>query len=71
MNIAFDLGRKATKQTNKQRNIFQKPTKVLQETLHNLYDTVSQARTAHVQDEITLEMAPIDFDFKRKHKEVG
>ena len=31
---------------------------------------MSQARTSHVQDEITLEMAPIDFDFKRKHKEV-
>lgn len=47
-----------------------KPTKVLQESLHKLYYRLGQEVPRHGHDEITLDMAPIDQDFKRKHKEV-
>lgn len=51
--------------------ILQKPAKVLQETLIKLFDEWTQMPSAasHVQEEISLEMPSIDFDFKRKRKE--
>lgn len=47
-----------------------KPTKVLQETLHKLYDRMNQELPRQGHDDVTLEIAPIDQDFKRKHREV-
>ncbi|KAL4227448.1 DENN domain-containing protein 4B [Mactra antiquata] len=47
-----------------------KPFKVLQETLRTLYDRLAHEVPRYGQDEISLDMAPIDQDFKRKHKEM-
>ncbi|XP_053405869.1 C-myc promoter-binding protein-like isoform X2 [Mercenaria mercenaria] len=47
-----------------------KATKVLQESLHKLYDRLNQELPRQGHDEVTLDIAPIDQDFKRKHKEM-
>jgi len=47
-----------------------KPTKVLQDSLHTLYDRLIKELPRQGHDEVTLDMAPIDQDFKRKHREV-
>ncbi|XP_033751078.1 C-myc promoter-binding protein-like [Pecten maximus] len=47
-----------------------KAAKVLYNTLHRLFDELCAQRShTHSIDEISLEMAPIDHDFKRKRKE--
>ncbi|XP_041375007.1 C-myc promoter-binding protein-like [Gigantopelta aegis] len=48
-----------------------KPARVLLESLHRLFDIlVLQPDQPHTTDEVSLEMAPIDYDFKRKNKEM-
>ena len=49
----------------------QKPARVLQDTLHKLFDELSTRQgLGHNIDEVNLEMGSIDTDFKRKRKEV-
>ncbi|XP_060579637.1 C-myc promoter-binding protein-like [Ruditapes philippinarum] len=47
-----------------------KATKVLQESLHKLYDRLNEELPRQGHDDVTLDIAPIDQDFKRKHKEM-
>ncbi|XP_052793201.1 C-myc promoter-binding protein-like isoform X2 [Mya arenaria] len=47
-----------------------KPTKVLQESLHRLYDRLVVELPRHGQDDSTVDLAPLDQDFKKKHKEI-
>ncbi|XP_067665838.1 C-myc promoter-binding protein-like isoform X2 [Haliotis asinina] len=48
-----------------------KAARVLLETLHNLFDVITlHPDQAHTTDEVSLEMAPIDHDFKWKKKEM-
>jgi hypothetical protein len=44
---------------------------VLQESLHKLYDRLNEELPRQGHDDVTLDIAPIDQDFKRKHKEVS
>ncbi|XP_052281049.1 DENN domain-containing protein Crag-like [Dreissena polymorpha] len=46
-----------------------KPAKVLQESLHKLYDKLSTVKWSG-HDESTVDMGPMDLDFKRKHREM-
>lgn len=49
----------------------QKPARVLQDTLHKLFDELSTRHgLGHNIDEINLEMGSFDTDFKKKRKEV-
>lgn len=53
------------------RSFQQKPARVLQDTLHKLFDELSTRQgLGHNIDEVNLEMGSIDTDFKRKRKEV-
>ncbi|XP_071110635.1 C-myc promoter-binding protein-like [Haliotis cracherodii] len=48
-----------------------KAARVLLETLHSLFDVITlHPDQAHTTDEVSLEMAPIDHDFKWKKKEM-
>lgn len=50
---------------------FQKPARVLQETLHKLFDELCTTRVGtQMVDEIVLELAPMEHDFRMKRKEV-
>lgn len=47
-----------------------KPARVLQDTLHKIFDQLcQQPSTTQTPDEVLLEMAPIDYDFKQKQNE--
>lgn len=49
----------------------QKPARVLQDTLHKLFDELSTRHgLGHNIDEINLEMGSFDTDFKKKRNEV-
>ncbi|XP_050402671.2 C-myc promoter-binding protein isoform X3 [Patella vulgata] len=48
-----------------------RPLRVLQETLHKLFNSLSdQSGQSHTTDEISLEMEAVDYNFKRKKKEM-
>ncbi|XP_061172987.1 DENN domain-containing protein 4C-like isoform X2 [Saccostrea echinata] len=52
------------------RSLPKKPARVLQDTLHKLFDELSTRQgLGHNIDEVNLEMGSIDTDFKRKRKE--
>ncbi|XP_029643627.1 C-myc promoter-binding protein isoform X2 [Octopus sinensis] len=47
-----------------------KPARVLQDTLHKIFNQLSaHTSTTPTPDEVSLELAPIDYDFKVKQKE--
>ncbi|XP_076102516.1 C-myc promoter-binding protein-like isoform X2 [Mytilus galloprovincialis] len=52
------------------RNLPKKPARVLQETLHKLFDELCTTRVGtQMVDEIVLELAPMEHDFRMKRKE--
>jgi hypothetical protein len=49
----------------------QKAVRVLQESLHRLFENTTPVNMGSIGEEVSLEMTSVDMDFRRKKKQVS
>ena len=52
-------------------SISQKAVRILQDSLHRLFEMSTPVNPGPANDEVNLEMTSVDMDFKRKKKQVS